>query len=491
MKVRESSIRWRIQRWYTLLLTIMGVVMTAGIILYEVSSRKQRIVTDLTSSMTTLIPRLVPPPGPRHPRPPPPHARDPNFQPPRRPMGTFPPREGRERSGPPIEDIITTKNLYYIVWGRDKTVVKRSENAPKSPAYPSKDMRIAETLIERKGDYYVATHFLPGYTRVVIGYPIPNFNRSIWIFGVKVSLASAALVLIGGVVGWALLGRETRKISDIANTAERIANGNLSERIETSNSGTELSELANVLNNTFSRLERSFEQQVRFTADASHELRTPLTAILTRCQLALSKERTPEKYKESIANCLEAALHMKGMAESLLEVARIESGETNLNLQESSLQDIVAESIELVEPLAEKKFITIDTSLERFPITVDISRIQQVCINLISNAIKYSPPGSNIAISVSKNGNMARLVVADEGHGIPESDLMGVFDRFYRGENAYEQGEDSAGLGLAVAKAIVSAHHGSIQAANRSSGGALFQVELPLIHSPKPEESAV
>ena len=470
----------------------MGLVMTAGLILYEASNRKERLVSDLTTDMSALIPRLAPPrhgPGP-HSRPSP-HDVEDDLHPHHPPRGTFPPPEGHRRRGPPIDDIVATKNLYYVVWGKDKTIVKKSENAPENPVYPADDFRIAETLVEIRGDYLIGTHFLPGHNRIVFGYPIHNFYASMWVFGAKVALASGILVLIGGMVGWALLGRETRRISEIANTAERIAHGNLSERIEAGNSGKELNELAKVLNNTFGRLERAFEQQIRFTADASHELRTPLTAILTRCQMALSKERTPEKYKESIANCLEAALHMKGMAESLLEVARIDSGETNLNLQESSLQEIVAESIELVEPLAEKKFITIDTNLERFPITVDISRIQQVCINLISNAIKYSPPGSNIAVSVSKKGDMARLVVADEGHGIPESDLLGVFDRFYRGENAYDQGGDSAGLGLAVAKAIVSAHHGSIQASNRSSGGALFQVELPLVHCPKSEETAV
>ncbi len=479
----QNSIRWRIQRWYGLLFIVLTSIMAIGFFFYEKVSRKEKVGAELSYLVSAMIPRLLPPDGSIAPRP---EDRDLSRRPPRRegppiPRGRFPPGFDETMVGfRNLNELLHNPNIYYVIWDSEQQPVRKSDNAPSDVVYPSEKLRIAETLVRTIGGYMEAVHFVPNNTKIVVGIPVKAINRSMWIFGLVLAGSSILLIASGIYVGWILLGRETNKISNISKSAERIAYGNLSERISPSDSGTELSELVDVLNSTFQRLETSFEQQIRFTADASHELRTPLTAILTRCQLTLSKERSSDKYRESVSSCLEAAQHMKKIVESLLDLSRIDSGETSLNIQQSELCEIVKESLELLSAIAEKKFLQIETTLDRFPLNLDASRIQQVCINLIANAIKYSPPGSTINITVSKNEFTALLVVADEGPGVPEHELPEIFNRFFRGGSGNQRNEESTGLGLAVARAIVAAHNGSIQASNRSSGGALFRVELPL-----------
>lgn len=490
MNVRKNSIRWRIQRWYGLLLISISSIMAVGFFFYEKASRKEKVGAELSYLVSALIPRLVPSGGPRGPRT---EGQRPARRPPRDndlgdsqrlPRGRFGPGFDQTQNGfRNLDEVLEDPDIYYVVWDSEQQPIRKSDNVPTNISYPPENLPLAETLVRTFDGNMEAVHFVPNQSKMVVGIPVRSFNNSLWIFGLM--LAGSCVILVGSgiYVGWILLGRETREISNISKSAERIAYGNLSERISPTKSGTELAELVGVLNNTFRRLETSFDQQVRFTADASHELRTPLTAILTRCQLTLSKERSPEKYKESISSCLDAAQHMRKMVESLLELSRIDSGETSLVIQKTRLSDIVTDSLELLSAIAEKKFIQFETSLDRFTLEADASRIQQVCINLIANAIKFSPPGSSIHITVSKTDSTALFVVADEGPGLPDDELPNVFNRFFRGNQGNGRNEDSTGLGLAVARAIVVAHHGSIQASNRSSGGALFRMEIPL----KPE----
>ncbi len=493
MFLGKNSIRWRIQRWHGLLLVLLTAIMSTGFFFYEKTSRKKKIAAEMSYFVSALIPRVLPPDGRilrqeeldnRHRR----GGPQTRSRPPREgdEAGTRPlPRRlppglsSGDGGARPLEEILADSDFYYVVWDSQESIALKSDDTPDNISYPKETLRIAETVVRTVNGNMEAVHAVPNGAKIAVGIPERLFHQSMWKFGLMLAGLSAGLVATGVLVGWILLGKETREISNIADAAGRIAHGNLSERIRSEESGTELSNLAEVLNNTFNRLERSFEQQVRFTADASHELRTPLTAILTRCQLTLSKDRSPEKYKESMASCLDAAHHMKKLVESLLDLSRLDSGEAALNIQDTSLREIVTDSLELLSALAEKKFIEIDAKLDRFPIQADAARIQQVCINLVSNAIKYSPPGSKIDITVSKVGSTALLVVADQGPGIPEEDLPNIFNRFYRGNNGMQPGKDSCGLGLAVARAIVAAHHGSIHAANRSSGGALFRIELP------------
>ncbi len=457
----RNSIKWRIQRWHGLLLLVLVTIMTIGFFLYERSRLREKLTAELSYTVGALIPRLIPPGGGR------------------RGGEKAAPRRDHDRLGRAnIADFLFDPKVYYAAWRRDRSVIDMSANAPAGLAYPE-GFPLAETVVRERDGYLEAVHVVPSNRSLLVGFPLEAFEASMWAFGLKLSAVSGILMFFGIGVGWRLLDRETSKIAEMADAAGRIAHGNPSERILASNAGTELVELAEVLNETFGRLERSFEQQARFTADASHELRTPLTAILTRCQLTLSKDREPEKYREALSDTLDAAQQMRKIVESLLELTRMDSGESLLDLTKRDLAGVVVDTVKLLEPLRESRNIEIETAMERFEILIDFSKIQQVCINVLANALKFSPPGSKVNISVSKTGHEARLVIADEGCGIPEKDLPYLFDRFYQTNDSHRRSEKGTGLGLAIAKAIVVAHGGSIQASNRVSGGAVFRVTLP------------
>jgi heavy metal sensor kinase len=286
---------------------------------------------------------------------------------------------------------------------------------------------------------------------------------------------------VGGfLVGWFLIGRSLTPIERISGVAHRIAAGDLSERIKVENPGSELGQLAGVLNETFERLERSFEHQVRFTADASHEMRTPLSVILAKSQFALKRERSPEKYQECLRTCLESAQHMRALTDALLELSKVDAGEFILRKHEGNLADLVREVVRMIEPLAEEKRVTIECTLENLTTGYDEQKIRQALLNLLGNAVKYQREGGSIQITLSTAGGEVVLTVADSGPGIDPENLPHLFERFYRVDRARKrEGRGGTGLGLAITKAIVEGHGGSISVTSELGKGTVFEVRLP------------
>ncbi|MGB0144432.1 MAG: sensor histidine kinase, partial [Akkermansiaceae bacterium] len=282
-------------------------------------------------------------------------------------------------------------------------------------------------------------------------------------------------------VGWFLIGRSLKPIGKISGTAHRIASGDLSDRIPVRNAGSELGQLSGVLNETFERLERSFEHQVRFTADASHEMRTPISVILAKSQFALNRERSPEKYQECLRTCLESAQHMRSLTDTLLELSKVDSGEFILHTDEANLADLTREVMRMIEPLAEEKSVTIDCSLENMTLAYDEQKIRQALLNLLGNAVKYNRAGGTVEVTLKKKGREVLLSVADTGPGIAPENLLHLFERFYRVDRARKrESRGGTGLGLAITKAIVEGHGGSISVTSELGKGTEFEVCLPL-----------
>lgn len=481
--MKAESIRWRIQRWHGALLTVVVIVMATVFFLYESAVRRERIERDLSYAVSALIPRLLPP-GPRIPR-----GRAEEIFEERVAEAQRRDRGAGAHSGMrPIGEILGDPAMYYVAWTPRGEVEKRSGNVPADLEMPTEGLEFGETMVRERGEYLEAIHLTPTGGCVLVGIPLRAVRVALAWFGAKLALGSAALIALGLGVGWWLLGRETRQIAMIAESAERIAHGDPAERIQLPETSRELRHLTDVLNESFARLENSFSQQVRFTADASHELRTPVTVILTKGQFALAKERPAEKYVETIETCVEAARHMRGMIEALLELARFDSGEAALQLADADLAVVARETVDLLAVLAEDKGIAFELDLTPAPARMDAARMHQVCINLIANALKFSPSARRVTVSTAIEGDACRLVVADEGPGIAEADLPYLFDRFFRGREGRQNREGHTGLGLAIVKAVVSAHGGSVQAGNRAGGGAVFRVMIP---AKGPAEAAV
>jgi signal transduction histidine kinase len=241
-----------------------------------------------------------------------------------------------------------------------------------------------------------------------------------------------------------------------------------------------LGRLAGVLNSTFARLEAAFAQQAQFTADASHDLRTPLAVIITEAQTALARERSAAEYRETLEGCLSTAQQMRRLTESLLELARFDAGQESMRREPFDLAQVARDCVELVRPLAARRGIKLDCELAAVQCQGDAERLSQVVTNLLTNAIQFNRDQGTIRVSLNANNSNAQLQVADTGEGIAAEDLPHIFERFYRADKSRSRAEGRNGLGLAICKAIVDAHGGSIGVTSQVGAGSTFTVKLPL-----------
>jgi len=230
------------------------------------------------------------------------------------------------------------------------------------------------------------------------------------------------------------------------------------------------------------RLQAAFDQLRRFTADASHELRTPLTAIRSVGEVALQDQRSPAEYRDVIGSMLEEVDRLTRLAESLLALSRADTGHIQLQREDISLVRIAKEASSVVEVLAEEKQQHIDIEGDaNLVVSVDRLILRQAIVNLLDNAIKYSPPGSHILVRVQNGGDkQVSLDVIDQGPGIPSEHQPYVFDRFFRVDKARTREWGGAGLGLSITRWAVEVHGGDISLKSEEGQGSTFRVSLPI-----------
>ncbi|MBN2370564.1 MAG: HAMP domain-containing histidine kinase [Vicinamibacteria bacterium] len=320
----------------------------------------------------------------------------------------------------------------------------------------------------------------PDGVRLLIGRSIESERATMRRLAYGLSAAGGGVLLFGLLGGFWLANRAIRPIDDISSTAARIAAGDLSQRISVAGAENELGRLAGVLNATFARLDAAFSQQAKFTSDASHELRTPLAVILAQTQTALSRERDASEYRRALEACERAARHMRGLTDSLLDLACLDAGEEPMRLDRFDLAAVGRECLEMVRPLGEARGLVLRSDLPATPCAGDSKRIAQVMMNLLTNAIDFNRPGGEVEIRVHGERNRATFTVADTGAGIDEADLPHIFERFYRVDRSRSGAQGRTGLGLAICKAIVDAHGGTISAESKRDAGSRFTVKLPL-----------
>lgn len=282
-------------------------------------------------------------------------------------------------------------------------------------------------------------------------------------------------------VSWALLERALRPIESIAEVASQIATGDdLSRRIPYRGPPDELGQLTSVFNDTLARLEQLFNAQRRFVADVSHELRTPLTVI----QGNLDIIRRYGADRDSLEAIDSESKRMTRMVGDLLLLAQADAGELPLVKQNLELDTLVLEVYEQARVLSEGR---VQVALGKFePVRVhgDPDRLKQLLLNLVSNALKYTPPEGTVTLAVWPHNGHALVSVADTGEGIPEEDLPHIFDRFYRVDKARARRQGGVGLGLSIAHWIATAHGGRITVHSRLGVGTTFTVHLPALVPP-------
>jgi two-component system, OmpR family, sensor kinase len=371
------------------------------------------------------------------------------------------------------------EEFYFAAWSaQSDKPVKESANRPDEIPRPTVADKDTGTYARTRNTLREIYHSTESGDCILVGHTlapqISDANRFAgWlVFGSTVFLGLA----LGG--AWIIIGRALRPVEKISLAAQRIAEGNLSERINAEETESELGQLAGILNSTFARLETAFAQQKQFTADAAHELRTPLAVLMTEAQTTLARERGTGDYKESINASLETVQQMRRLTDSLLELARFDAGQENLRREKINLNTLAQDSLKLVQPLAAQRNLQIHSELTPAEVFADAGRLAQVVTNFLTNAVRYNRDGGEIRLVTKVENNFAMLSVADNGLGISATDLPRVFERFYRGDKSRSTGGN--GLGLAISKAIVEAHGGAIDVASEVGKGSTFTLRLPL-----------
>jgi heavy metal sensor kinase len=299
-------------------------------------------------------------------------------------------------------------------------------------------------------------------------------------------LAASVVVLpltlvLAGFAGYALARRALRPLQTMASRAEAITSERLDERLPVDNPMDEIGQLARVFNTTLARLEHSFNRLRQFTSDASHELRTPLTAMRSVGEVALQEDGSAAEYRDVIGSMLEEVNRLTRLIDSLLTMSRADANAVQFHTTTFPIFEIATESAALLQVLMEEKTQTmLLTGDRRAAVQGDRLFLRQALVNLLHNAVKYSPEGGTIALDVRSTGDgRVLLAITDSGPGIAAEEIEKVFDRFYRVDKSRSRDRGGAGLGLAIAEWAVQAHGGQIQVESTFGKGSTFRVSLP------------
>ena len=298
-------------------------------------------------------------------------------------------------------------------------------------------------------------------------------------------IASPMAIIVSLLGGWFLAGRALRPVDSITHAAQRIAAGDLTQRITAPRSTDEIGRLASTFNDMIARLEVSFRQIRQFSADASHELRTPLTITKGETELALRRPRQAEDYRRVLESNLEEIDRMSRIVDELLFLSRADLGEIKLKRAPVQLDDLVREIQQQAMVLGKDRQVeTVVREVSPIIVSGDDLRLRELFLNLVDNAIKYSHPGDTVEMSLVHNGQAGEFTIKDQGIGISLEDQPRIFDRFYRTDSARSYAAKGTGLGLSICKWIVESHNGFIRVQSSPNNGSRFTVVLPLSQTP-------
>ena len=299
------------------------------------------------------------------------------------------------------------------------------------------------------------------------------------LLAIAIGLPVVVAIAIAG--GYLLMRQALRPVDEITQSAERITSRNLGERLPVAQTGDELERLSVGLNRMIARLDESFQHIHRFSADASHELRTPLTILRGELEAAAQQRQITHELRETLGSALEETERLSRIVESLMAISRLDAGEAKVELAHFDLAELTSSTTEQMRLLAEDKNIALRCEAERrVRVEGDRARLKQVVVNLVDNAIKYTPAGGLVGVKVCACDGRATLEVNDNGVGIPPEALPHIFERFYRVDKTRSRQMGGAGLGLSIIKAIVTAHGGQVRVESVEGKGSRFLIELPV-----------
>jgi heavy metal sensor kinase len=328
-------------------------------------------------------------------------------------------------------------------------------------AFPTRSPSTSETLVE-VGTSAEPVDTLLARLAVLLGLGLPI----------------VVLAAVGG--GYILVGSALRPVDAIAAKATLITQHSLSERLPVVRTGDELERLADSLNHMISRLDEAFQSSKRFVADASHELRTPLTILQAELENLAQDPGASPAFADRIGSLLEETARLSKIVEQLLALSRLDAGEARKETLQVDLAALAAGTADQMALLAEDRKITLTHSSSGEVLVVgDRAKLKQVIVNLLDNAITYTPSGGTVRIEATESGVWSILEVADSGIGISAEAVPHVFERFFRADPARPRHPDGAGLGLAIVRSICTAHGGQVEVESTPGKGSRFRIRLP------------
>ena len=349
---------------------------------------------------------------------------------------------------------------------------------------------LTSVTTDNQGVRLYATTFLNPFNGqpvvIVVGQLTTEITTVLHTFVYVIVFAMVGVIVLAGLGGLFLANRVLKPVQEITKTAQKIEGSDLSQRIAV-NTDDELGRLASTLNEMIGRLEEAFNRQRQFTADASHELRTPLAIMQAEATLALSKERTSDDYRKSLETISQESDYMSSVIGKLLFLARSDAGKEQLNFEDIELKELITGLSANIEALAQDKGIkfTVDAK-EDLTVSGDKVKLRQLFINILENAVRYTPADGNISVSLVEKDSNAVVSISDTGIGIPPEHLSHIFERFYRVDKARARADGGVGLGLAIAKIITESHKGKIEVESEVGKGTTFKISIPLKDTTEP-----
>jgi signal transduction histidine kinase len=357
-------------------------------------------------------------------------------------------------------------------------------NEPLAPNQEREELEVSSTL--------VVTDEIPYAIDVSLSNPVTVRASTIARAAGVLAVISLAALAVAAVVAMLLAQRFTAPLRQLSEASRALAEGDLSRRVsirEVRRAPTELVDLARQFNTMAARLEESVaivrrdrDRGREFLADVSHELRTPIAAMRTFNELLVEGAAAdPEARAEFLEASRIQLERLDWLAQNLLELSKLDSGLVLLELRPDDIRGTVEQAVDTAMPAARRRGVELRYEYPDGPLRVhhDAQRVGQVVANLISNGLKFTPPGGHVLVRVGPEGDGARIEVADTGVGIGASEMPHIFERFYRGSQANEARGSGSGLGLAIVKSIVDMHGGTIQVESRVGAGTRFTVTLP------------
>lgn len=392
----------------------------------------------------------------------------------------------------------TTANVYVQIWGRSGRLMTASPSLSQiNESLDAENLRVSQPVYHET--WFQGVHLrVLSVPLIIEGRPVGTLQTAtsldvvdaarqvlLYILGIATIIA----VMLAAFGSWLAVGRALAPLDSVTETVEQINRADdLARRIPYDGpEEDEIGSLIEAFNQTLERLETLFTSQQRFLADVSHELRTPLTVIKGNVDLMRRMKSLDE---ESLTSIDQESGRLTRLVGGLLLLAQAESGSVSLNIKPVELDTLLLEVFQEMKVLAGEKIKLHLTDIDQVLVNGDRDRLKQVLLNLVANAIQYTPQGGDVFLSLGKVAEQARLIIRDTGPGIPTEDLPHIFERFYRAEKSRTRSKTTGfGLGLSIAHWIVEKHGGRIEVDSKEVQGTTFCIWLPLLNLEPPAAS--